>query len=95
MERIDLKPGGRLIYADQVQGATTALDELYKSDWKRKVEASDLTVEQIQSAYERTKLDRFATLDSQLGWMREIGFQDVDCVYKCYNFVVLYGVKPA
>lgn len=90
-----LKPGGIFINADQVQGSSPFLDQLYRSDWVAKVEATDLTPEELQAAYERTKLDKMAPLDQQLSWLRTCGFIDVDCVYKYFNFVVMYARKQA
>ncbi|SHI13111.1 tRNA (cmo5U34)-methyltransferase [Desulfosporosinus lacus DSM 15449] len=58
-----------------------------------KVENSGLSKEEILSAYERVKLDKMSTLDDQINWLKGIGFTDVDCVYKYFNFVVLYGRK--
>lgn len=89
----NLCDGGVFINADQILGNTEFIDSMYKMDWKRKVEASELQKEDILSAYERTKLDKMSTLESQIGWLNEAGFSDVDCVYKYYNFVVLFGRK--
>lgn len=88
-----LKPGGVFVNADQVLGKTPFLDSLYRSDWVAKIEATDLSPEALQAAYERTKLDRMAPLDTQLAWLRDAGFTDVDCVYKSYNFVVMFARK--
>jgi tRNA (cmo5U34)-methyltransferase len=88
-----LKPGGVFVNADQVLGSSPYLECLYRSDWETKIEATDLSQEALQAAYERTKLDKMATLDQQLYWLREIGFMDVDCVYKYFNFVVMYAKK--
>lgn len=86
------KPGG-FINADQVLGSTVFLENLYKEDWKRKVLASPLTPEELERAYERTKMDQMSTLQDQLGWLRDAGFSEVDCIYKYYNFVVMYARK--
>ncbi|XEC93428.1 class I SAM-dependent methyltransferase [Paenibacillus tarimensis] len=90
---LNLKKNGVFINADQVLGHTPFFDALYKNDWKKKVEAGRLSAAEIESAYERTKLDRMSDLHTQLDWLREIGFSDTDCVYKYYNFVVMYGRK--
>jgi tRNA (cmo5U34)-methyltransferase len=89
----NLRNGGIFINADQVLGNTTFIDSLYKTDWQRKVEASELPQEDILSAYERTKLDKMSTLESQIDWLKESGFSDVDCIYKYFNFVVLFDRK--
>lgn len=81
------------INADQILGSTPYLDDMYKSKWKNAVENSGLMQHELASAYERTKLDRMTTLDQQIHWLKEIGFIDVDCVYKYYNFVVLFARK--
>jgi tRNA (cmo5U34)-methyltransferase len=88
-----LKPGGVFVNADQVLGQTEFLQQLYTNDWQVKIEASGLGSEELSAAYERTKLDKMSTLADQLSWLQRAGFADVDCVYKYYNFVVLYGHK--
>ncbi|WP_088186658.1 class I SAM-dependent methyltransferase [Desulfosporosinus sp. FKA] len=88
-----LNQDGVFINADQVLGETHFMESLYKNDWKNKVESSGLSKEEIQSAYERANLDKMSTLSDQLKWIEDSGFLDVDCVYKYYNFVVLFGRK--
>ncbi|MDO0824164.1 class I SAM-dependent methyltransferase [Desulfosporosinus nitroreducens] len=88
-----LNENGVFINADQVLGETPFIESLYKRDWKYKVENSGLSKEEILSAYERVKLDKMSTLDDQINWLKGIGFTDVDCVYKYFNFVVIYGRK--
>ncbi|WLR49650.1 class I SAM-dependent methyltransferase [Bacillus tianshenii] len=90
-----LKPGGIFVNADQALGETAELDALYKQNWKTRIEATDLTAEQLQKAYERTKLDKMSTLSEQLGWLKKADFKDVDCVFKSYSFIVLYGKKKS
>lgn len=88
-----LNPNGIFINADQVFGHTPFIEDLYTSDWKTKIEKSGLTNEELVAAYERTKLDKMSTLSDQLNWLQDSGFQDVDCIYKYFNFVVLFGRK--
>lgn len=88
-----LNKNGVFINADQVLGGTPDIESLYKRDWKYKVENSGLSKEEILSAYERAKLDKMSTLEDQMNWLKDVGFLDVDCVYKYFNFVVLFGRK--
>jgi len=88
-----LNQDGVFINADQVFGSTPFIEALYKRDWKLKIENSGLSKDEIHSAYERTELDKMATLGDQLNWLKDIGFLDVDCIYKYYNFVVMFGRK--
>ncbi|MDQ6595851.1 hypothetical protein [Bacillus salipaludis] len=74
-------------------GNTPFIESLYKNDWKNKIEKSGLTKQEIEAAYDRTKLDKMAALGEQIKWLKASGFQDVDCIYKYYNFVVLFGRK--
>lgn len=90
-----LNNDGVLLNADQVLGHTPSIESIYKNDWKYKVENSGLAIDEIYSAFERTKLDKMSTLVDQLNWLKESGFSDVDCLYKYYNFVVLYGKKDS
>ena len=88
-----MNKGGIFVNADQVLGQTPFIEALYKNDWKVKIENSGLSQAEIASAHERTKLDKMSTLEDQMNWLKESGFEDVDCVYKYYNFVVLFGRK--
>lgn len=88
-----LRKPGCFINADQVLGSTAYLENLYKKDWRKKVLDSPLTQEEIGQAYERTRMDQMSTLGEQLGWLKDAGFSEVDCVYKYYNFVVMYARK--
>jgi tRNA (cmo5U34)-methyltransferase len=40
------------------------------------------------------KYDRMAPLNTQLRWLEEAGFQDVDCWYKNFSFAVFGGHRP-
>lgn len=88
-----LRPNGVFINCDQVLGSTEHLDSMYKQHWKTSIEKSGLPMDEILSAYERVKLDKETALSRQLSWLSEVGFSDVDCVYKYYHFAVMYGRK--
>jgi tRNA (cmo5U34)-methyltransferase len=38
--------------------------------------------------------DRLLSLDTQLRWLKEIGFVDVDCYWKWLELALLIGIKP-
>ena len=38
--------------------------------------------------------DRLLGVEVQLGWLRELGFDDVDCYWKWLEMALLVGVKP-
>jgi SAM-dependent methyltransferase len=39
--------------------------------------------------------DRLLDVESQLGWLRALGFEDVDCYWKWLEMALLVGVRPA
>lgn len=88
-----LNTGGIFINADQVEGRSNWFDSFYKSNWKETVIRSGLDEQAIERAFERIKLDKFAKLETQLQMLENSGFNDVDCIYKQNNFVVIVGVK--
>lgn len=88
-----LKPKGLFINADQVKGRTPAIDNFYKEQWRRSVIESGLNQEAIRDAFKRTALDKLAPLSWQLNELQRIGFNEVDCIYRYHNFVVMIGRK--
>lgn len=38
--------------------------------------------------------DRLLDVETQLGWLRDLGFDDVDCFWKWLEMALLIGVKP-
>ncbi|AKB32708.1 Methyltransferase [Methanosarcina siciliae HI350] len=90
-----LKENGVFINADQVHGETPFIENLNKTTWRQYVETSGLPEEEILAGYERVKLDRDTSLEQQLDWLKKAGFCDVSCIYKYYQFAVMFGRKIA
>jgi tRNA (cmo5U34)-methyltransferase len=88
-----LNDGGLFINADQVAGKNLLFDSLYKYHWRETVTHSGLDHEALIQAFERTKLDKFAPLETQLQMLENAGFNEVDCIYKNMNFAVFGGFK--
>ena len=88
-----LQPDGIFINADQVLGNTLENEAAYERHWRAAVLASGAGQAVLDMAIERMKADRTATLDHQLMWLREIGFQHVECWFKEYRFAVYSGAK--
>jgi tRNA (cmo5U34)-methyltransferase len=88
-----LNEGGLFINADQVAGKNLLFDSLYKFHWRETVSNSGLDREALILAFERTKLDKLAPLETQLKMLEKAGFNEVDCIYKNMNFAVFGGFK--
>lgn len=89
-----LSPGGAFVNADQVIGVTPEIEERYHGYWLRRAREAGVAERDLNAALERMKQDRSSTLDSQLVWLKEAGFEAVDCVYRDHQFAVYGGYKP-
>ena len=86
-----LSDDGIFINADQVLGKTPGIEKRYREAWLRNVRAKGVGEDDLAAALERMKEDQMSTLESQLKWLGDAGFQMVDCWYKNYSFVVYSG----
>jgi tRNA (cmo5U34)-methyltransferase len=82
------------VNADQVLGATTELEKLYRTHWLESVRALGISDEELNKARQRMEYDRMTPLSDQLGWLKQAGFRDVDCWYKNFSFAVFGGHRP-
>jgi tRNA (cmo5U34)-methyltransferase len=89
-----LASGGVFYNADVVLGSSDFLQETYMKQWhnfmSRNVSQDEIENKWIPQYHAE---DRPAKLTDQLEWMQEIGFADVDVVWKYYNFAVYGGVR--
>ena len=91
-----LRKGGLFINIDQIRGETPYLRELYWNHWLEQVHASGFPEQRIQESIDRrTTYDKEALLEEQLQWLKNSGFQNVDCVYKNFFVGVFLGMKAA
>lgn len=88
-----LKDGGVFINADQVLGASAELEEINHTNWINRIEASPLTKDDKESAYNRMTLDKMATLEENVAMLKNSGFKTIDVVYKNYTFAIIYAKK--
>ncbi len=89
-----LRPGGWFVNADQVAGPTEALEAEYVSRWLAAVRGAGATEMQIEESLFRQREDRRASAEAQMGWMREAGFEAVDCWFKEGSFAVFVANRP-
>jgi tRNA (cmo5U34)-methyltransferase len=74
-----LAPGGRFSNLEHVSSPTLALHRDY------------LELARVPEDPSNRLLD----VETQLGWLRELGFADVDCFWKWRELALLSGVRPA
>jgi tRNA (cmo5U34)-methyltransferase len=84
-----LVPGGIFVNAEQVAGPTAWLTGVYERHHERAARALGATDEEWAGALERMRHDRCSSVEQQLGWLREAGFGDADCLFQDHRFAVL------
>jgi tRNA (cmo5U34)-methyltransferase len=88
-----LNNDGIFLNVDQVIGSTPNIDKSYQENWIMKINENNFIGPEKDTAIERMKFDKPATLEDNLKWLRNCGFEDVDVYYKYYNFCIFYGKK--
>lgn len=76
-----LEPGGVFANFEHVASPTDRLHRAFFAAIDEPIENEDPS-------------DRTLDVESQLAWLREIGFDDVDCHWKWREMALLAGVKP-
>lgn len=76
-----LIPGGVFANLERVASPTKGLRAQF-------LEALGVGTEQEDGS------NRLVAVEVQLAWLREIGFHDVDCMWKWREMALLGGVKP-
>jgi tRNA (cmo5U34)-methyltransferase len=98
-----LKPGGLFLNLEHVASATPRLqrffDELFIDSLYKYQLCKDLNTKRgvIAKQYYRNpcrKVNILTPVEKQCLWLREIGFKDVDCYLKIFEFALFGGVRP-
>lgn len=90
-----LAPGGIFVNADNVEAEDPAVQARDRAAWIAAMRAAGLPEADLQAGLLRTQVDVLAPLGLQLGWLRELGFAEVDCPYKWRHFAVFSGRRPS
>lgn len=84
-----LAPGGMFVNAEQVAGPTALFDDAYHRWHEHQAREFGTSDAGWQHAVESMRHDRTASVERQLGWLREAGFADADCLWKDHRLAVL------
>lgn len=98
-----LKPGGWFVNIEHVSSAAQLNIDLFEHHYvsaryaMETQNGSARTFEQISEEY-RTRPDQAANIlapvELQCDWLREIGYEEVDCYFRIYELAVFAGRKP-
>jgi hypothetical protein len=55
---------------------------------------AEAVTETLALAFHEDPADRTLDVETQLGWLRELGFDDADCCWKWLEMALLAGVRP-
>lgn len=84
-----LAPGGIFVNAEQVGAPTALFHDRYAAWHEAGARRAGVSDREWAESQERVRLDRWATVEHQLGWLREAGLADADCLFKDHCFAVL------
>jgi tRNA (cmo5U34)-methyltransferase len=97
-----LAPGGMFVHTEHVASATPAVEMLFNDAMTehlyhgRREAGEAVTLDEVREQY-LARPDRdanlLAPLDTQLGWLRELGFAEVDCYWKWFELAIFGGRK--
>jgi SAM-dependent methyltransferase len=99
-----LAPGGVFLNLEHVASATRAGEELFDGLFVdhlirfHKSAQSGATRQEIEATYYNRpdkKENILAPLDAQCEWLRQTGFQDVDCFFKVFELALFGGRKAS
>lgn len=86
-----LRPGGLFVNVEQVLAPTPAIEALYDRQHETHVHESGTPADEWAAGRERMKHDICIDVDTQLGWLREAGYAQVDCLAKDWRFATYAG----
>ena len=88
-----LRPGGVFVNADQACGADGETENAYRRHWFGSVRER-ISGDELLRSLDRLQADRMSTLQEQLHWLCEAGFEKVATWFQSFSFVVYSGRRP-
>ena len=89
-----LTENGIFYNADVVLGSNSHLQNLYMAKWKTFME-KNVSLDEIENKWiiKYKSEDRPTSLINHINWLKDIGFKNIDIVWKYYNYCVYGGYK--
>ena len=78
---------------DQALGFEPEVEQEYQEDGLRRVREAGASEQVLSAVPARPRADRNATLEDQMSWLEDAGFDEVAGVYQDRRFVVYGGRK--
>jgi tRNA (cmo5U34)-methyltransferase len=86
-----LRPGGLFVNVEQLLAPTPELEAMYDRQHEKHVQDSGTPADEWAAGRERMKHDIPIDVETQLGWLRDAGFAQVDCLAKDWRFATYAG----
>lgn len=88
-----LNEGGIFVNADQFNESTEYSENISNTIWNKQIKENGITEAEYDAYLQRKKLDKEATVEQDLKWLKMAGFSDVTCFYKYFKFGVVFARK--
>jgi tRNA (cmo5U34)-methyltransferase len=85
----ELTPGGVFVNAEQVSAPSEFFERAYRDWHARRACELGASEQEWAAARGRMEVDRLASVEQQLRWLRAAGFADCDCLFKDHNLAVI------
>jgi SAM-dependent methyltransferase len=98
-----LRPGGWFVNIEHIAPAAELVTEMFESHIIEARIAEEIrsggpqTREQITAAFhsrQDKQLNKLLAVETQCNWLRELGYEDVDCYLRIYSLAVFAGRRP-
>ena len=98
-----LAPGGLFINVEHVASASTWIEDLWNAamidsltEYHEKQRTGQIRgmIEKEYQSLPDQYANQLASVETQLDWLRDAGFADVDCFFKYFELAVLGGRRP-
>ncbi len=89
-----LVPGGMVVIADEVRGASGGVESLYQSTWRSDARRKGILEDELAGDSVSGGQIKGMLLGNEMPWMGHVGFRDVDTYYKNFRFAVYGGRRP-